>query len=263
MSEQLKIRPDVPLDWHPDALGNFARQLDIEGTAGRAALRAAREGLANLYIAAGKVADTQKAMYVAIPKGTWRSGQPAPEGWRIGPGGKLRLASDREAQFAKAARQRFDATAGVFEHRLREVNSTYVLLADRVHKAVFHPEDSQPQSIAVASEIRGHFKAIPSRERVPAVLAAIQSGDRQAAAAVLGAPPYLSGLDAKQIPTLRTAAEHQFAPIDREQYEAVGALSERLTAAATSFAKRFREILADTDQSGTAADASIKELADV
>jgi len=261
MSEQLKIRPDVPLDWHPDALGNLARELDVEGTLGRGAIRAAREGLANLYTAAAKVADTQKAMYAAIPKGSWRPGQPVPDGWRIAPDGTLRLASGREAEFAKAVRQRFDATAGAFEHRLREVNTAHILLADRVHKAVFHPEDKQADAIAVSSEIRAHFKAMPSRQRVPAVLAAIQSGDRQAAVAVLGAPPYLSGLDAGQIPALRTAAEYRFAPVDRAQCEAVGALSERLTAAASSFAKRFRTILAETDQTGATADASIKELA--
>lgn len=49
---------------------------------------------------------------------------------------------------------------------------------------------------SVSSEIRAHVKSLPASERMGFVRAAVESGDEVTASSVLGAPPYLSGIDA-------------------------------------------------------------------
>lgn len=62
-----------------------------------------------------------------------------------------------------------------------------------------------------ANEIRQHVKGLPAAERVPFVVAAIDSGDKETVAAIMGGPAYLSGLAAEQREILWNAYEQRAA----------------------------------------------------
>jgi hypothetical protein len=71
----------------------------------------------------------------------------------------------------------------------------------RLDKAIAHTEGDLSQPLqqqagagSVNGEIRTHTKALSRDERVKLLTAAIGSGDITTAGAILGAPPYLSGL---------------------------------------------------------------------
>ncbi len=67
---------------------------------------------------------------------------------------------------------------------------------------------SAPDS--AAGEIRAHFKSDPSP--FTAISNSVNAGDARTVAAVLGAPPFLSGLTNEQHDTLRLLARGKFAP---------------------------------------------------
>lgn len=50
---------------------------------------------------------------------------------------------------------------------------------------------------SVAAEIRAHVKAFPSEKRIGFIQRAIADRDETTVSSLLGAPSYLSGLDAK------------------------------------------------------------------
>ena len=61
----------------------------------------------------------------------------------------------------------------------------------------------------VSGEVRSFFKSMPTGERMTAISAAIKAGDETTVTAVLGAPPYLSGLEPEmQAVLLREWHEH-------------------------------------------------------
>jgi hypothetical protein len=65
---------------------------------------------------------------------------------------------------------------------------------------------------ALAVQIRDHHRALSTTARFERLRAAIEAGDSTTVSAVLGAPPYLSGLDDAAMATLRAAAERKVAP---------------------------------------------------
>jgi len=62
-------------------------------------------------------------------------------------------------------------------------------------KELSRPLVQQASAGIINQEIRSHYKELTDSERGEQLRAAINSGDEKTAAAVLGAPPYLSGLN--------------------------------------------------------------------
>ncbi|MGE3970527.1 MAG: hypothetical protein AB7E78_04130 [Porticoccaceae bacterium] len=71
----------------------------------------------------------------------------------------------------------------------------------------------------VAQEIRAHFKGLSTSERSSAARMAIQNGDDITATAILGAPPYLSGLQADMQQTLLSMYHKSRNPDSAEKLE--------------------------------------------
>lgn len=115
---------------------------------------------------------------------------------------------------------------GFAQKQLNRITRTF----DSVHAslvkgiAALEQQLSQPlesrAAVAVAAEIRGHCKSLPSEQRHSFMQQALNGNDHITASAVLGAPPYLSGFDA-QFQQVYTRRWHEL------QYPAV---SKRLTA---------------------------------
>jgi hypothetical protein len=95
------------------------------------------------------------------------------------------IKTDEMAQkvFAKVAKA-FDAECANLSKGIAHIEKE--LTAPVTAKAA-HP---------IAAEIRAHIKSMPVEKRVSFVQAAINSGDETTASSVLGAPAYLSGIDA-------------------------------------------------------------------
>jgi len=258
MSDTIAIHPHVPLDLHPEAISNHAKALGVEDTVGRHILRAGREALTAMYAGYGKMEDAQRACLAAAEPAGYTPGEGARGKVRLSEG-RLRVVTGREAEFAAAARAAFDRAAATIDNRKTELEGYRDQLAKRITAALFRSEDAHPQAIAQAGEIRAHMKGEKQRFRL--LVDAIEAGDRQTVAAVLAAPPYLSGLTPKQHSELRGLAERKFAPTETAQRDAADAIIAHVMKVASVFVGRLGEALKVADTPAGRATAKIGELA--
>jgi hypothetical protein len=125
---------------------------------------------------------------------------------------RTELARAAEARMAVVTKS-FDAAVPALEQRRAAVEAT-------ITKTLA----GQPDSHALA--ICAHFKQAPERFADASKL--ISSGDARTAAALLNAPPYLSGLSPEQHDALRTAARVKFCPdqhgLSQDLERAIGTL---------------------------------------
>lgn len=259
MSENLKIRSDISLSLHPDAITPHSKTLS-EDTVGHAAYRACREGLATMYTTLAAINDAERALLATIPKDAAIAGG-RPRGNVRAVGGRVVVPPERAAELAEAATAAFERGAPVVDRRKKEIEDVRTKLAARVHAAIFTVQDNRPERIAQAAEIRGHFKAEKSPFKL--IADAIKAGDRQTAAAVLSAPAFLSGLTAKQHAELQSLAEKTFAPEDSAQVAACDAVLDHLMRASQTFVGRYGEIVGPREPlraMTAAATARLREL---
>jgi hypothetical protein len=253
MSE-VALRPDVPVDYHPDALLGLARALDVDATIGRAALAAAREALTAMYRVYSAMNDAEKALQAAAPPARRRQ-QPAEDPTallakaaaitgdvRLVRGKPIRF-TGRENEFAEAATQAFEAASTVVDRRLKELAGFREGLAKRVTDALDNPARRTAEGLALASEVRAHIKGLSDSKRWEFVASAIGTRDKATVAAILAAPPFLSGLTARQQASMRELAAQEFTPVDHAQLAATEAAIERVQRASGAFLARYAKVL--------------------
>jgi len=107
------------------------------------------------------------------------------------------------AELARAAEARMTTVTKSFDAAVPALEARKATVEAQITK-LFEPQCS------AAGEIRQHFKSTSEPYAQAAKL--IESGDLRSTRALLGAPPYLSGLTSEQMDTLRTAARAKFAP---------------------------------------------------
>jgi ribosomal protein L14E/L6E/L27E len=78
--------------------------------------------------------------------------------------------------------------------------------------------------------------------------------------AILAAPPFLSGLSAKQSANAREAAARKFAPAHYDQLVATEKVIDRVKAASQSFVRRYRKALALRNTPKAKADDRLAKL---
>lgn len=110
-----------------------------------------------------------------------------------------REAADRNPAWTDEARIiQVDAFA---KKHLDKITSTFDAIRSNLGKGIAALEQqlSQPleakAAASIAAEIRAHVKNLPNEKRHRFVQEALDSGDVVTVSSVLGAPPYLSGLD--------------------------------------------------------------------
>ncbi len=136
-----------------------------------------------------------------------------------------------EDQYAEAAGRAFERVNKASDVRCKQLQRHRETLATRVAAAVDNPSRRSAEGLSVASEIRAHLKSMAESKRPMFLARATDAGDRTTVAAVLHAPPYLSGLTERQQTELRQRAARTFAPVDTEQLAATEATIERVDAA--------------------------------
>lgn len=91
---------------------------------------------------------------------------------------------------------------------LDKITRTFDSVRTNLEKGIAHLEGELSQPVeskaagSIAAEVRAHFKALPTGERMKLIQQAIDDGDHIVATAVLGAPAMLSGIDANMQKTL-------------------------------------------------------------
>ena len=107
---------------------------------------------------------------------------------------------------AKHAKPLFDKIGS----RLTDAIGRLDLQRDTAAKAL-HAKLTEGKNAPQAAEIRAHFKN-NSKSPLTELTMIIRSGDGKPTAAILGAPPFLSGLTDEQAKTLRELAEQKLEP---------------------------------------------------
>lgn len=79
------------------------------------------------------------------------------------------------------------------------------------------PEPTEPADIALLAEIRSWVRSLPEKERAMKMLSVASSGDKMALRAVLNAPSYLTGLDAKMMERIRDEMFRRADPVQHEK----------------------------------------------
>lgn len=87
-----------------------------------------------------------------------------------------------------------DSYVKKLQPRLESVYSNLEKAVAHIEKELSAPIEQQAGAGTVNGEIRSHAKSLNREERTALIAGAIQSGDFKTAGAILGAPPYLSGL---------------------------------------------------------------------
>ncbi|MBS0254010.1 MAG: hypothetical protein JSS36_02070 [Proteobacteria bacterium] len=268
LDEGAPVRGDVPLDMHPDSLLGLSRTLSQPDTLGLSVLSAAREALRLCYDCFGRLNDAERDLQAAAEPALRRQ-HPADKGGRTEVTGNVRMVNgtptrivDAE-EFIEAADRAFKRVAPAVDRRVSELTRYRDTLASRVASAIDAPSRRTPEGLALASEVRAHVKALKQpAQRTKFVLDAIEAGDLLTVAAVLHAPPFLSGLDASIHATIRAKAAAKFAPIDSAQLEATEAAVDRVTHAGSMTLKRFGGVLQYRNAPIVKAAKSVRALAE-
>lgn len=127
------------------------------------------EALSDAYITLGKIHDARDA---AKKNGAWTEGQ------------QVLNVADAAYKQQQRLLKKMDGLVATLDKQ-----------AQHFERELQTPLESKA-AIPIAAEIRKHMKDLPTEKRHEFLRQAINEGDAVSASAVLGAPPYLSGIDA-------------------------------------------------------------------
>jgi hypothetical protein len=253
MTENQTVRTDIALDFHPDSLGNVAKDLEGDHPLGNKALAAAKEALDVAYKVNGAINDAEKQLRALA----------SPDAPVYMHGSKLVKEHGGEEQLAKAAEQATQRALATIDRRVKEIESYRQVLTATVNAAIDHPERKTPVGIAESTEIRAHIKSLPENERFSFVASAITRGDTRTAAAVLHSPSYLSGLDQDTHGKLRMFAARGFAPTESRILDATSKALDKMSKGAASLVSRTAEVTGIAAQRAAKRAAALEKLAGV
>ena len=233
----LPIRDDVPVSFHPKILSAFSADLDVPGTIGSDGYHLALQSLATAYTNLGHIAEAEAELAEArkhnqaMPRGEESWTQKLANANR---GRRPSLDGGMEEQFFAAASEAMIATMGVVERDQKRINQ----LADALEKNVAEKLRHSSWTPTLYGEVRAHVAKMTPEERFTFIRERIRADDLGSVAAILSAPPYLSGLDAENVALFREQAAAHFAPKDHAQAKAMRGLSERVSNALNGLSQR-------------------------
>jgi hypothetical protein len=247
IADSPSIRTDVPVDIHPDVLIGHAKSLDVESTIGRYVLADGRTALTTAYTAIGSLNDAVNSVKEASE----------PNG-RVMKDGRKQLTFAVSEELVNATEKSFTRAARGIDARVDSLNTHIKALNIRVNAAL----DDPITKTVVATEVRAHFKAMKPDQRISFAVAAIESGDKATIAALLSAPAYLSGLDAKSHTFLRERSASKFAPTDHAQLGAANDVLTKVHAAGARLLARYAEVLGHRSTPTVKAAKQLRQLSE-
>lgn len=126
---------------------------------------------------------------------------------------------------AQALLQTADFSDKVFEKvakRFDAVTKTLNTIVEGIETELNAPIEVKAAD-TLASEIRSHVKGLPTGERMTFVQQAIEADDRRTAESILGAPAFLSGLDADMQAVLTRMFHAKHNPLKEKRLKAAKA----------------------------------------
>jgi hypothetical protein len=245
------------LQLHSQNLDRFATALKT--TQARAAVEAATQALASTHATMGKMVAAADELAVQRPEdrvlNPGRQGSPpmisyvTPEAKKNEVRIALATAYNREAaRLDKAATENTVAQAGLEQQ-----------IANRLR----NPRANETSVAHVADSIRNHVKNLGSESAASAfVHNAIVAGDHETVAAVLSAPPFVSGLNREMHAHLRDMAEQKFSPDEYADRQTLRKLGEHMTMASSLFLGRTNEMLPKPNLAAAENARALKALKD-
>jgi len=105
--------------------------------------------------------------------------------------------------------------------RLAEMKAHASILEQRMIEALKNPRGATADELAVAWKIKADLRSLPESERSAFIARAIDDDDRPTVAAILLAPPLLSGIGTETSNTVRDRAVRRRASAVHEQVRAL------------------------------------------
>jgi hypothetical protein len=249
-----KINTFAPPDWLGDVICHPILKLDTKmNEVGRSAAGSIGAATDALYEAFGAVEEVSRKLTSASVD-RMNPGQPRPPGRLVG--NKFVPDHGHERELAAKAKKHFDNASAAYEAGMQRGRAAREALARRVAKAL-EPDSSQPH---VDSEVRTHVRELPITKRTPFIFELVSSGEKRSVAAILHAPPYLSGLDQQDMRELHARAATKFAGDDYENLVAVEEALARAEAVGGSFVDRMRPHLMPVTTKKNEAAAALEAL---
>ena len=138
-----------------------------------------------------------------------------------------------------AAHWAFNRAARTVDLRMAEMKAHASILEEKMAEALKDPRGATAEGLAVAHEVRAHLRPLPKSERSTFIAKAIDADDRRTVAAVLSAPPFLSGIGSETSTTVRDQAARRWASVEHEQARAIAKAIERVTTALNLLASHY------------------------
>lgn len=246
MSDDKKFRTDVPPSIHTNMLEPLRKKLDVQGTAGREALVAAENALASLYAGYVTLNDA-----IAAVKAARKSNQVIPPGQL--PGKYVAPDLQRSAKIA------FDNAAPKIDRAIATLRKARETIQSRIDEATADPEARSSVGIAVAGQIREYVRTLKGN-RIPFLFDRIRRGDRRTFSAVVGAPPYLSGMNEEEEKIVRELAANSWARDDVEQDKAAARAEELVLNGSKLFVDKYSGVIGGDESAEAQAQRALKKL---
>jgi hypothetical protein len=169
--------------------------------------------------------------------------------------------SEAYAQISKVFDAREASKHNPVWNESAQIINTYALaesVEKKLDKKIFHARSTLENGVAaleqeltapvtakasdpVASEIRAHAKSLESGERMSFMTDAISNGDQATATALLGAPPYLSGLEPKMQQTFTRMYHERMNPDAARRVKLMTAANQLLADRHSSIGKALQK----------------------
>lgn len=241
------IDTSVPLDLHPEAISPHGEAFRADDAPGKMGLAHATAALAEMHDSYRKIAAAASAIQdsehrvVATPAG-------------------LRVGRADLGPLVDAAKAAFDKTARAVDGRLRSIGEEQADLAKRLDGVLSEPTRSAA-GIALATEARTYLRSLEPGKAMKVVMDAARAGDRVTAAAVLTAPPYLSGLDAARHSELRDFAAATLEPRLHASLGALERIADHVRRASQSYVAMYAKVSRAANAGpGARVQAALREL---
>jgi hypothetical protein len=231
------IRADVTIALRPETLSPHDAVL-VEGSRGRPVLQQTQRAFGEFYKILGHINDARKSAYDQISPVVMRQlalanqgggNKPPPDSF-MGKDGKLTigLPANTAREFNQAAAEAFQRGAVQLDMARTKAIEVQAELKQLVGFATTDTLAKSPSSIALATEIRSHVKALSPSERMMFIKSQIEEGNLAVASAITNAPPFLWGGDSKLQALAGDMAELKFAPKERAELDSVTKIIQQI-----------------------------------
>jgi hypothetical protein len=224
-----KIRGDVTIALRPETLQPHAAVL-TDGTRGQPVLKQAQSAFTSMYKELGLIIDARTSAYQQISPLVARQmllaqqgkGKPPAEAF-LNKQGQMEIALPAQTarDLNSGIEQAFRRGASQLQAAFEKATAVSKDLSEMVKFATTDAMAKSPSSISLAQEVRSHVKALAPNDRIQFVKEQIEQNNLPVAAAIAGAPNFLSGFSKKEHDLVIDMVELQFAKRERAELLAV------------------------------------------